>query len=248
MIPTEETRAERFLTLYRRFEELLERRYAQRENAMPSVVKEYLRDPDSAPLRLDIDLCREIRNILSHNVNPDGTAVVEPSEDAIRRLEAIIEHVRKPRLAIQFATPADKILFAHPNDLAINIMRHMMKMGYSHVPVSDKSGLVGVFSSESLMIHAAKKGLSQVRDELRIGDMREAISFGDDRSARFLFLGPNATLLNVRDAFLRRQQPNHRLAVVFLTEDGTRSSKVLAMLTAWDAIRDESRHEQPSRN
>ena len=239
-----EPRADQFLALYRRFEGLLERRYAGRDGVAPSVVKEYLRDPDSEPMRTDIELCREIRNILSHNVNPDGTAVVEPSEEALRRLGAIIEHVRRPRLAIHCATPADKILFAHPNDLAINVMRHMLKMGYSHVPVADRSGLVGVFSSESLMIHAAKKGLSEVRDELRIGDMREAISFGDERSARFLFLRPDATLLNVRDAFQRRQERNHRLAVVFLTEDGTRSSKVLGMLTAWDAMRDEGIYNQ----
>lgn len=231
------SRSEVFLSQYRKLEGLLERRYAGRDTG-GSVVKEYLRDPDSEPLRADIDLCREVRNILSHNTDPGGAPVVEPSEGMLHRMEQIIEHVSKPRLAIRCATPAEKILFAHPNDLAMNVMRHMVKMGYSHVPVSDRTGLVGVFSSESLMLHAARKGLSQVRDELRIGDMKDAISLGDDRSARFLFLPPSATLLNVRGAFESRQERNHRLAVVFLTEDGTRRGRILAMLTPWDAMRD----------
>ena len=77
---TEQTsRAERFLVMYRRLEGLLEKRYADHAMTTGSVVKEYLKDPDSEPLRSEIDLCREIRNILSHNTDSDGGAVVEPS-------------------------------------------------------------------------------------------------------------------------------------------------------------------------
>lgn len=239
MTPNERERAERFLTLYRMFEGLLEKRYADHAMTTGSVVKEYLRDPDSEPLRAEIDLCREIRNILSHNTDDDGEPVVAPSEGVLERMQAIIDHVKRPQLAIQYGTPADRILFAHPNDLALNVMRHMLRMGYSHVPVADKSGLVGVFSSGSLMVFAAKRGLSQVRDELRVGEMKDAIDFGDERSERFMFLKPDATLLNVRDAFEKRRERNHRLAVVFLTRDGTRHTQVRAMLTAWDVLRDD---------
>lgn len=239
MNQTEKTRAEAFLTLYRVFEGLLEKRYADRTVTSGSVVKEYLRDPDSEPIRAEIDLCREIRNILSHNTESDGAPVVEPSEGVIGRMREIIEYVKRPQLAINYGTPADRILFAHPNDLALNVMRHMLKMGYSHVPVSDKSGLIGVFSSGSLMVFAAKKGLSEVRDELRVGDMKDAIDFGDERSERFMFLREDATLMNVRDAFEKRRERNHRLAVVFLTKDGTRRTPVQAMLTAWDVLRED---------
>ena len=235
----EQKRAEAFLTLYRMFEGLLEKRYADRVMTTGSVVKEYLKDPDSAPMRTEIDLCREIRNILSHNTESDGEAVVEPSEGVLNRMRQIIEYVKRPVMAVNYGTPADRILFAHPNDLALNVMRHMLKMGYSHVPVADRSGLIGVFSSGSLMVFAAKKGLSQVRDELRVGDMRDAIDFGDERSERFMFLRSDATLLNVRDAFDKRRERNHRLAVVFLTADGTRHTPVQAMLTAWDVLRDD---------
>lgn len=236
MAMAESERAEVFLTQFRLLERLLEQRYAGRATASGSVVKEYLRDADSEPLRADIDLCREVRNILSHNTETDGSPVVVPSEGMIDRLKAIIEYVKTPQLAIRYGTPADKILFARPNDLALNVMRHMLKMGYSHVPVADKGGLAGVFSSGSLMVYAARKGLSAVRDELRIGEMRDAIDFGDGRSERFMFLPPDATLRNVRSAFERRTERNHRLAVVFLTEDGTRAGKVCAILTAWDVL------------
>lgn len=239
MASSDTNRAEAFLTLYRKLEGLLEKRYADHVMTTGSVVKEYLRDPDSEPMRTEIDLCREIRNILSHNIDSDGEAVVEPSEGMLQRLQAVIEHVKRPQLAINYGTPADRIVFAHPNDLALNVMRHMLKMGYSHVPVADKSGVIGVFSSGSLMVFAAKKGLSQVRDELRIGEMQDAIDFGDERSERYMFLREDATLLNVRDAFEKRRERNHRLAVVFLTRDGTRHTPIHAMLTAWDVLRED---------
>lgn len=232
------SRSEAFLVLYRRLEGLLEKRYAGVETAAGNIVKEYLRDPDSEPYRADLDLCREVRNILSHNIDEAGTPVVEPSEGILERLKGIIAHVRSPQMAIDHGTRAEDIMFAHPNDRVINIMRHMLKMGYSHVPVADKRGLVGVFSAGSLLMYATGRGLSELKDELRIGDLKSAIDFGDARSERYMFLKPNATLLTVRDAFEKRAERNNRLAVVFLTEDGTRKTNVVAMLTPWDVLKD----------
>ena len=238
---TEQTsRAERFLVMYRRLEGLLEKRYADHAMTTGSVVKEYLKDPDSEPLRSEIDLCREIRNILSHNTDSDGGAVVEPSEGILGLMERILRHVSRPRLAVNYGTPADRILFANPNDMAVNIMRHMLKMGYSHVPVADRTGLVGVFSAGSLMMYAASKGLHVVKDELRIGDMRDMLDFGDARSEKYIFLPEDATIYDVRDAFHKRRERNSRLAVVFLTKDGTRQSELVAMLTPWDVLKDEA--------
>ena len=238
-MPEQSTRAEVFLTMYRQLEGLLEKRYADHTLASGSVVKEYLRDPDSEPFRADLDLCREIRNILSHNTDDDGCAVVEPSPGIMTRLRAVLEHVRRPLPAMNYGTPADRIMFAHPNDMALNVMRHMLKMGYSHVPVSDRTGLIGVFSAESLLQYVAENGLSGARDELRIGDLQKAIDFGDEHSERYMFLKDDATLYNVRDAFDKRRQRNNRLAVVFLTDDGTRKGQVRALLTPWDVLRDE---------
>ena len=238
---TEQTsRAERFLVMYRRLEGLLEKRYADHAMTTGSVVKEYLKDPDSEPIRSEIDLCREIRNILSHNTDSDGAAVVEPSEGIIEVMDRILQHVSRPRLAVNYGTPADRILCANPNDMAVNIMRHMLKMGYSHVPVADRTGLVGVFSAGSLMMYAASKGLHVVNDELRIGDMRDMLDFGDARSEKYIFLPADATIYDVRDAFQKRRERNSRLAVVFLTKDGTRQSELVAMLTPWDVLKDEA--------
>ena len=237
---TDQTRgpAEEFLRLYRQVEGLLERRYAGRKLSAGSVVMEYLRDPDSLPVRADLDLCREIRNLLTHNVDADGEAVVTPSGAVLAALAAIVDHVQRPRLAVDYGTPGDRILFAHPNDSVLDLMRRMRRLGFSHVPVRDRNGLVGVFSAASLFAHLSRNGFDAADDGLRVGMLGSALDFGDERSEKYRFLPADTTLAVVRDAFEKREERNSRLAAVFITEDGDRRSRIIAMLTPWDVLRD----------
>lgn len=234
----QELRSEQFLKLYRKLESLLERRYNNKRVSSGSVVMEYLHDADSAPCRSDLDMCREIRNLLAHNDDLDGQPVVEPSQGVLDLLGGIVDYVQRPILAVNCGTPGDKIMFAHPNDSALDVMRHMMRMGYSHVPVRDRTGLVGVFSAGALMTYVGDKGFEALSDELRIGDLKKALSVDNERADKYLFFDPTATLTAVRLAFEKPQERNRRLAVVFITEDGGQHSQVLAMLTPWDALKD----------
>ena len=233
----QELRSTQFLKLYRKLEGLLEKRYSNKRVSSSSVVMEYLHDPDSAPCRADLDMCREIRNLLAHNDDDEGQSVVEPSPGVVKLLGDIVDYVQRPRLAADYGTPPSRILFAHPNDAAGDVVRRMLKMGYSHVPVRDRTGLVGVFSAGSVFAWLGRHGFSGIPANMRIGDFREHIAFGDARSEKYLFLPPDATLLTVRDAFERRDEPNNRLAVAFITEDGTRHGELIAMLTPWDVLK-----------
>lgn len=233
----QEGRSEQFLRLYRKLEGLLEKRYSGKK-VSSSVVMEYLHDPDSAPCRADLDMCRDIRNLLTHNDDEDGQPVVEPSEGVVELLGDIVDYVQRPRLAMDYGTPGEKIMFAHPNDLALDVMRHMLRMGYSHVPVRDKTGLVGVFSAGALMSYVGERGFEALKDDLRIGDLKKELSVDNEHTDRYLFFDSKTTLTTVRMAFEKPQERNRRLAVAFITEDGGQHSQVLAMLTPWDALKD----------
>ena len=233
----QEGRSEQFMKLFRKLEGLLERRYSGKK-VSSSVVMEYLHDPDSAPCRSDLDMCREIRNLLAHNNDEDGQPVIEPSQGVLDLLSTIVDYVQRPRLAVDYGTSGDDIMFAHPNDSALDVMRHMLRMGYSHVPVRDKTGLVGVFSAGALMSFVSDKGFEALSDDLRIGDLKKALSIDNERTDKYLFFDPTVTLTTVRMAFEKPLERNRRLAVVFITEDGGLHSQVLAMLTPWDALKD----------
>ena len=231
-------RAEEFLRLFRQLEGVMERRCAGKKPVAGSVVMDYLRDPDSAPVRADLDLCREIRNLLSHSADAGGGPMVVPSQAALDKLAAIVDYVQRPRLAVEFGTPGERILFAHPGDSALDLMRRMQRLGYSHVPVRDRTGLVGVFSAAALLTYLCREGFDGVGDDLKVGALKRALDFEDGRSEKYRFLPANTTLTAVRNAFETRVERNSRLAAVFITEDGGRQSRILAMLTPWDVLRD----------
>jgi len=127
------SRAEDFLKLYRILEGLLEKRYTGKKQGS-SVVMEYLRDDDSEPFRHELNVCREIRNLLSHNADDEGEPLVEPSEAVLVSLQKILNHVSSPRYAVDYGTPREKILWTHPNDRVIDVMLnfHLSHVGFNH--------------------------------------------------------------------------------------------------------------------
>lgn len=228
------SRAETFLKMYRILENTLEKRYGRQS---PSVVMDYLRDEDSEPCRYQLNLCREIRNLLSHNAGDAGEPVVEPSEAVLAAMDEILSHVSAPRYAIDCGTPSEKILCAHANDVAIEVMHRMAKQGFSHVPVMEKGRMTGVFSVGGLFAWLEKRGLSALDDQTRIGQLKDALNVEQHGAEKYLFMAENATIIQVRAAFEDRMERNSRLSAVFITRDGSRSEPLLAMLTPWDVLK-----------
>ena len=82
-------------------------------------------------------------------------------------------------------------------------------------------------------VEAVKKQLSGM-----IGELKNALNVDDGRTDKYLFMDRDTTLTCVRQTFDNHKERNRRLAVVFITEDGTQNTPVLAMLTPWDILKD----------
>lgn len=228
--------AELFLQKYRILEGLLEKRYDGHKMSSSSVVMEYIRDPDSDPVRVDLDLLREIRNILSHNADAKGQPVVQPSQEMLDRLDAIIAHVKRVRLAVDYGTPSEKILSAHPNDSVFSVMREMHKNGYSHVPVIRKGRLTGVFSVKCLFDYLAKNGLNSLYADARIADLGDELRVDGPAGARYMFVSKKTSIVTVRCAYEKHREKNKRLSMVFVTENGVADEPILCMISPWDVL------------
>ena len=163
--------AEIFLQKYRIIEGLLEKRYESEKKDYSSVVIEYLHDADSCGIRTELDLLREIRNLLSHNADTQGQPVVEPSDEMISLLDDVIEFIKVPRDAVNFGTPAKYIMSASPNDNLFEVMRSMMKNGYSHVPIVHRGCMTGVLCTRSVFGYLAEMGLDSLDNETRIVEL-----------------------------------------------------------------------------
>ena len=107
------------------------------------MVFEFAKDDDSAPVRDKLDICREIRNLLTHNPNLEGEPIVEPSEPVLRAMGEVLEYVKRPPLAIDYATKGDQVLKATLSQKVLRLMEVMDKNGYSHIPVMKEGQFCG---------------------------------------------------------------------------------------------------------
>ena len=229
-------RAETFLSMYRVLEGLLGEKYAAQDKKTSSVVMTYIQDAESEPIRRQLDLCREVRNLLTHNADDSGNPVVEPSQALLDALYEIIKYVETPRSALLYATKAERILRAHPNDRALDIMRRMDKHGFSHVPVIDDGRITGVFSKSAIFSYIL--GGSSIGPDTRIRQLGEFMDIHRNRGGRYMIIGKQATYLDARNEFERENGRNSRLAVIFITDTGDETGMLLGMLTPWDVMRD----------
>lgn len=238
----DQSRAERFLRMYRVLEGALEKRLSGARQGS-SVVMDYIRDPDSEPYRYELNVCREIRNLLTHNADSDGEPLVEPSESVLNSLQNILTHVSAPRYAVDYGTPREKILWAHPNDEVMDVMHRMNRLGFSHVPVMERGKIKGVFSVGSLFVYLERNGFGTLHDNARIRQIDEAMNLDKHGSDRYLFMAQDVTIYQVRDAFEERSVRNNRVSAVFITRSGSKDEPLIAMLTPWDVLKNSSNME-----
>ena len=229
-------RAETFLSMYRVLEGILGQKYSNSDRIVNSVVMQYIQDAESEPVRQQLDVCREVRNLLTHNADGKGGPIVEPSQALIDQLYEIISYVQKPQSALMFATKADKILQAHMNDRALDIMRRMEKHGFSYVPVLDDGRMNGVFGKHSVFSYVLENG--GIAADTRIRDFGKYLKLEGPRGQRFMFIGTDASYMDAREAFDRKSGRDNRLAAIFITDTGDMNGNLLGMLTPWDVMKD----------
>ena len=91
------SRSEEFLNLYRKLEEELNQRYEAAGHHSASVIKDFMYEDAAAPFRDDLNVCREVRNLLTHHALVGGEPAVEPSEALLEALRNVLRFLDEPR-------------------------------------------------------------------------------------------------------------------------------------------------------
>ncbi len=228
-------RLDKFLDLYKQLEEALEEKYRGRKRRYTSAVFEFSKDDDSAPVREKLDACRELRNLLTHNPNLDGEPIAAPSPAMVRAMAEVLDFVKRPPLALEFATREDQVMKADLNQKVLRLMETMEKNGYSHIPVMREGKFYGVFSAGSIFRYQLHSGGRGIGPKTTLRDLGRDLEIGQ-HPENYAFVGKDATYLSVRKIFEKVQGKNKRISVVFITENGRPGERLLGMLTPWDVL------------
>lgn len=228
--------SDEFLNQYRILEEELYRKYNFDDRSYGSPIVRFINDKEGRQFKDKLNLCREIRNLLSHHADIDGESILEPSTAMINFLKEVTDYVRQPPLALEFATVYENIMKTNLSQRVQTVMQKMEKRGFSHVPVMSDGEFVGIFSVSTIFSYILQNNLESLNDDMIIGDFSDILPIEKHSSERFKFVGEDATLLDVKLEFENKSQRNKRLAAIFITDNGSQSGRILGMLTPWDIL------------
>ncbi len=232
----ETDRADEFLNAYRELEETLNAKYNVDEKKFGSPIVRFMSEKESKPYRENLDICREIRNFLSHHSEVNGERIIQPSQAMISFLGEVTDFIKQPPLAIEVSTLFADILKTTLSQKAQTVMKKMERQGFSHVPVIDGGECIGVFSVSTVFTYSLENGMTSLRDDMLISDFGEMLSFNNHSAERFRFFGRETSIYDVRNEFERKRPGAKRLAAVFITDSGSSRGRILGMLTPWDVI------------
>ncbi len=228
-------RVDAFLDLYKQVEDVLGDKYRNARRHCSSVVLEFCRDEESAPIRDKLDLCREIRNLLTHSANLGGEPVVEPSAPVVEAMREVLDFLKRPPLALEYATRGDQMMKAGLNQKVLRLMEVMDKNGYSHIPVLKEGTFRGVFSAGSVFLYQLNTGGRALTSATTLKDLEPYLDVGEHRE-NYEFVPKTETYLSVRRKFEKVRGKNKRVSVIFITETGRPGERLLGMLTPWDVL------------
>lgn len=231
----QESRIDEFLDLYKQVEDVLEDKYRNARRHYSSVVFEFIKDVESGPVRDKLETCREIRNLITHSANLDGAPIVEPSAPVVAALKEVLEFVKRPPLALEYATKGDQVMKAHLHQKVLRLMEVMEKNGYSHIPVMRDGEFCGVFSVGTVFQYVLRTGGKCIKPEMTVADLGRYIEVNEHRE-HYEFVPQDESYISVRQKFEKVKGKNKRVSVIFITEHGCPGERLLGMITPWDVL------------
>jgi CBS domain-containing protein len=226
---------ERFLEVYRRLEAVAPKvlsKEQQRGNG--GIVARLVRHPKFAAYREELDCCREVRNLLTHEVQVDGQPAVIPSGAMISFLEKIIELIENPKRVKDCMTPLSHLLVVENDTPVLEIMEEMWRRGLSRVPLLEGGVVRGMLSLEAIF-HVTMDGV-RVTADTRVGEVRNYLALDGAPHTHYTFVSPETTVDTAEVIFREGQGRKNKLRALLVTEDGVPSGTLLGIVSPYDVL------------
>lgn len=227
--------AEEFLDLYKQLETAAVR-VVGKDGRGSSIVR-LAKHPRFSDHQNELDCCREIRNLLSHEVRIDGDFAVCPSDRAIAFLRQMLSRIEQPPLAISRAALRNRLLVAQPEDSVLALAHQMQARSISHVPLLSDGMVTGVFSENVIFEAMLHRRHVQITEETPLSVFADFLALTRTLGKTYQFLPESATLDEASELFSQsahRKEP--KLKLLFLTKSGRTDEPLLGLLSPYDVL------------
>ena len=223
-----------FRELCNKFEDLVRIKYKVKDEEGAFYI--LLNQKEYKKFEKDINLIRKIRNLLSHGeCKVEGKTAIEINENIIEKLKEIISLLENPPLiASRYIT---EMFVVDLEEKLENLIKTMNEKKISHVPVLDKDKkLVGVFSENTIFSKLSDDEIIEIGKEYIVKDYEKYIKLENHSSEYFDFIKRNEELASAQNLFNKSIKKDKKLVMLFVTENGKKTEKILGIITPWDLL------------
>lgn len=225
-------RTEEFLDKYKQMEVLVRNEYNLGNN--DSVMNFLISNNEFKALENELDLCRDTRNLLSHNPKINGEYAVYPSEEMIKLLDKVIQKVTQPIKASNIMVKKSELCFMGMEDKVLDAMAVMKEHSYKYIPILADGVLVGMFSAKTVLEIMVNEGTDIFKGDMTFESIKNYISIENVSEKTFAFVGNSTLLSEIKEIFKDDVDNKERINIIFVTQHGKKDEKLLGIITAWE--------------
>lgn len=225
-------RTEKFLNLYSELEQFAAKEYSI--DKTDSAFHYMCNRPEFSRIRDELDYCREVRNLLVHKKYMSNVYKIEPSETLIHVLENTLEKVKNPPRVSSLAIPIGKVATCTISDYVLPAMRMMNEKNFTHIPIVDNGIVVGVFSENTVFSYITDEEIVEIDKDTKFEKLSKYLPINCHRAEVFRFVKKDALTYDISQLFSKALNDGERIGMLFVTEHGKSSEKLLGIVTAWD--------------
>lgn len=222
-----------FLDLYNELDSLLRDIYNMDDNSQSAIMKKIneLKQSsrsDKQSRAMMLDSARNIRNFLAHDTKK-GVTFIEVSSELVYFIRKEIELLKREKKASNIMIPFDKILYCENNDNIKDIITKMREKRFTNVPILNNKYVIGIFNENILTTNIV---FNNKYDNL-INSCN--YSLADDYSSYYAFTAMDTRVTDLEYLFEEKKN-NKRLEMLFVTQNGLNTEKLLGIITVYDVI------------
>ena len=174
-----------------------------------------------------------LRNTMIHNTYKECTGpIIEPNDYIVSRYNCIMNKIKNPPIALDIAIK--DIYSVTMESVALDVMKKMNKNTFTHVPVYKNERILGVFSENSIFSYMVENEGVLIDGDVKIKVFENFIPLEKHESEFFKFVPKDKLVIDIEEMFQTELVNRKRLSVVFITESGKPTEKILGLITAWD--------------
>lgn len=225
-------KTEVFLDKYKHLENVIKTEFHLGKNE--SAMNYLIRQKPFREYENELDLCRETRNLLSHNPKLNGEYAVQPSDEIISFMDKIIDKIEHPLRAEDVMVPKNALCYRHMNASVREAMIALREHSYKYIPILSDGVLAGVFGAKTMLDILINEDTHGINSDMTFADVSKYVSLENADKGSIRFVPQDMLVRDIGTMYKKSSDRKERINLIFVTANGKVTERILGIITAWE--------------